>query len=182
MSFSCATSHLNAAPLIGAATERAPLQSRSATTTLAAPARWKASHRALPMPLAPPVTTTTLPATCIVTSRFYLFSGQNQIEHRGVMAGCAQQDETMPDHVLEAQPPPGMKNHAETIERAAHQHQPQRHLRQRGHDPIVKHYSAPAERQIEPDREAIEAAGPAQLERNAENRDTPDADQKRNGE
>src|SRR5213075_3178980 len=99
MSFSLPTSHLKAAPPIGVATARAPAGSISTTTTLAAPARWKASHSAFPMPLAPPVTTTTFPATCIVTLRS-LGSGQDKIEDRRVMAGGAREHEAMPDGVL----------------------------------------------------------------------------------
>src|SRR5580693_2792129 len=165
MSFSWATSHLNAAPSMEAVTACAPPLSTSATITLAAP-----------------VTTTTLPVTCIAASRFYVLSGQNQIEHGGVVAGGAQQHETMPDRVLEAQPSPGVKDHAETIERATGEHEPQRQFRQRCHHRIVEHDAAPAERQIEPDRDAVEAAGPAKLEHDAEDRDAPHADQQRDGE
>src|SRR5262249_32297813 len=122
------------------------------------------------MPLAPPVTTTTLPATCIATSPRWP-SGQDQGEHRGVMAGPPEQDETMQDHVLEAQPPPGMKDDPETIERAAGQHAPQRQLRQCRNDAVVEHQPAPAEREIEPDRETVEPAGPAQFQHDAGNGD-----------
>src|SRR6266478_9760282 len=118
MSFSFPTSHLKAAPPIGVATAREPAGSISATTTLAAPARWNASHSALPMPLAPPVTTTTLPGTCIAAPPFVWVSGQNQIEHRGIVAGRAEQHEAMPDHVLETQAPPGVKDDAKSIEQA----------------------------------------------------------------
>src|ERR1700674_5608868 len=108
ISFSCPTSHLNAAPFIEAPPASAPGKSRSATTTLAAPARCKASQSARPMPLAPPVTTTILPVTCIGEPVWLKsISGQNQIEYGGVMAGRAQQHEAMPDHVLEAKPVPG---------------------------------------------------------------------------
>src|SRR6188768_816979 len=89
MLFSCPTSHLYAAPSTEAATASALARSRSATTTLAAPARRKASHIARPMPLAPPVTTTILPATCIAPPRLFELSGQYQIEHGRVMAGRA---------------------------------------------------------------------------------------------
>src|SRR5260370_2927967 len=113
MSFSLPTSHLKAAPPIGVAAARAPSGLISTTTTLAAPARWKASHSAFPMPLAPPVTTTTLPATCMVASPMLLFSGQNHIEDCRVMAGRARQHEAMPDRVLETQPLPGVQNNAQ---------------------------------------------------------------------
>src|ERR1700732_5189496 len=101
MSFSFPTSHLNAAPAIEAATTRAAALSMSATTTLAAPARCKASQSARPMPLAPPVTTTILSRTCIVKP-VCLKLGQNQIEHGRVVAGRAPPHERKHDYVLEA--------------------------------------------------------------------------------
>src|SRR5689334_7081996 len=115
MSFSLPTSHLKAAPPIGAATARAPSGSISATTTLAAPARWKASHMARPMPLPPPVTTTTLPVTCmapspLVVALFYYRSLQDDVEHRRVVAGRAAQHKAVPDRILETQPLPGVKD------------------------------------------------------------------------
>src|SRR4051812_33731321 len=131
MSFSFPTSHLKAAPPIGVATTRAPSGSISATTTLAAPARWKASHIARPMPLAPPVTTTTLPATCMITLRLSKkISAQNDVEHGGIVAGRAGQHEAMPDHVLETQPPPGVENDPQAVEYSARDQEGQRHGRQ----------------------------------------------------
>src|SRR6266404_2155305 len=184
MSFSCPTSHLNAAPSIEAATLRAPAISTSATITFAAPARWKTSQSARPMPLAPPVTTTILPVTCTATSAFFAIRslGQDEVEHRRVMAGRAQQHETMPDHVLEAKPLPGVKDHTETIQRATRDHEPERHRRQRRHDSIIEHGAAPAHRQKEADREPVETARQHQLERRPDNRHAPDADQQRDGE
>src|SRR5712675_3618217 len=108
------------------------------------------------MPLAPPVTTTTLPATCIVTSRFLSLSGQHEIEHGGVMTGRAEQYEGMPDRILKAQPLPGVEDDAETVQRAADDHEPQRHGRQRRHHGVIEHESAPADRQIESHREPVE--------------------------
>src|SRR4030088_1122276 len=100
MSFSFPTSHLKAAPPIGVATAREPAGSISATTTLAAPARWNASHIALPMPLAPPVTTTTLPFTCMAVLPVYsLFLRQHHVEDSRIVAGGAKQDEAVPDRV-----------------------------------------------------------------------------------
>src|SRR5690349_11852249 len=125
------------------------------------------------MPLAPPVTTTTLPATCIVTSRFCLLSGQNQIEHGRIVACRAQQHETMPDDVLEAQSPPGVKDHAQAIQRAAGEHKPERQVRQCRNDGTIERQAAPAERKIEPDGQAVETAGPAELEHDAEDRNAP---------
>src|SRR3954454_9702599 len=119
MSFSLPTSHLKAAPLIGVATVRAPSGSISTTTTLAAPARWKASHSARPMPLAPPVTTTTFPLTCMVVLPSLLFSGQHSIENGRVVAGGACEHKAMPDRILKAQPLPGMEDHAKTVQHTA---------------------------------------------------------------
>ena len=56
------TSHWTAVPRISRAVAEAPSISRSATTTASAPAPAKPLARARPMPLAPPVTTITLPA------------------------------------------------------------------------------------------------------------------------
>src|ERR1700722_8797614 len=97
------------------------------------------------MPLAPPVTTTILPATCIAPSAVLKSksSGQNQIEHRGVMAGRAQQHEGMPDRVLETQPLPGVKNYPETIEQAPGRDEPQGQEPQRRHPRVVDHDNAP---------------------------------------
>src|ERR1700731_3546132 len=94
------------------------------------------------MPLAPPVTTTTLPATCIVTLRLLENpilgkSGQNEIEHGAVVTRCAQQHKTMPDRVLKAQPLPRVKDNPETIEQATGDNQPQRQLRERRQAGIV---------------------------------------------
>src|SRR5882762_1448841 len=111
MSFSFPTSHLKAAPPIGVATTRAPAGSISATTTLAAPARWKASHMARPIPLPPPVTTTILPATCMISLPLAQeISAQDDVEHGGIVAGRAQQHEAMPDRILEAKPLPGVED------------------------------------------------------------------------
>ena len=63
MSAGLATSQRAASPPMADATSRAPSSLMSATITVFAPAPCKASHRALPMPLAPPVTTTMLPLT-----------------------------------------------------------------------------------------------------------------------
>src|SRR6185312_8520124 len=116
------------------------------------------------MPLPPPVTTTTLPVTCIVTSCFCFLSGQDEVHHRRVVAGRAQQHERMPDHVLETQPPPGVKNHTQAIERATGEHEPDRQLRQPAEHGMIEHHAAPAEGEIKPDRELVEAARPAELE------------------
>src|SRR3954465_626303 len=105
------------------------------------------------MPLAPPVTTTTLPATCIVALRLLKASGQYQIEHGRVMAGRAEQHEGMPDRILETQPLPCMKDDAETVEHPARGEEPQRKGRQRGDHGVVDHEAAPAHRQIKPDRQ-----------------------------
>src|ERR1700722_16027257 len=118
MSFSCATSHLNAAPPTDAATACAAAMSRSATTTLAAPAQWKTSQSARPMPLPPPVTTTTLSFTCIDEPDFWKLelnrsSGEDEIEHGRIMARRAEQHEAMPDHVLKAKPLPCMEHYPE---------------------------------------------------------------------
>src|SRR4051795_13143477 len=98
------------------------------------------------MPLAPPVTTTTLPATCIAMPRCSN-SGQYEVEHGGVMARGPEQHEGMPDRVLEAQPLPGVEDDAETVEHAADDHQAKRHRRQCRHHGVIEHEPAPAHRQ-----------------------------------
>src|ERR1700730_10120572 len=182
MSFSCPTSHLNAAPSIEAATASAPAKSSSATTTLAAPARWKASQSPRLMPLAPPVTTTILPVTGIATPAVLkAISVQNEIEHGGIMAGRAEQHEVVPDRVLKSQALPGMKDDPETVEQTAGRNEPQRQRRQRHHHGVVQHEAAPAHRQIEPDREPVEPARKYQLDHDPDNRHAPHAGQKRDG-
>src|SRR4051794_10773826 len=177
MSFSFPTSHLKAAPLIGVATAREPSGSISATTTLAAPARWNASHIALPMPLAPPVTTTTLPVTCMLAPlRFLSLLRQHHIEDSGIMAGCAKQDEAMPDRILKSQPVPGVEDHAQAIQHAASDDEPQRQTRQRLHDRIVKHHAAPAQSEIEPDGCAVVPSRPRQFQHDTRYGDAPHAD------
>src|SRR5438045_1619501 len=105
------------------------------------------------MPRAPPVTTTILPVTCMrpLVALSYCpmpASGQNQIQHRGVMERGAEQHERMPDRVLEAQAAPGMEDHAEAVEAAAGEHAADHHLRQHGDCGIIHHDAAPAEREI----------------------------------
>src|ERR1700722_13068327 len=114
------------------------------------------------MPLAPPVTTTTFPATRMVN-----VLGQNQIEHGGIMAGRAQQHETMPDHVLEAKPLPAVKDHPKTVKRATCEHEPEREAGQRRHHGIIEHSAAPAHRQINADRDAVITTRQRQLEHDA---------------
>src|ERR1700759_4853021 len=115
------------------------------------------------MPLAPPGPTTPLPFPCIAASRCYSLSGQDEVHHRRVVTGRAQQDETMPDHVLEAQPPPGVKDHPEAVERPAGQHEPEVQGRQRTNPGIIEHPPAPAEREGEPRRQPVEPAGACKL-------------------
>src|SRR3954465_11166665 len=132
-SFSLPTSHLKAAPLMVPATARAALGSMSATTTLAAPARWNASHIAFPMPLPPPVTTTTLPVTCMAALPLIFLCQNDQVENSRIMAGRADQHEAMPGRVLEAQALPGVEHHAQTIEYASRHHEPMCQRRHRLH-------------------------------------------------
>src|SRR5436190_2229740 len=186
-SFSLPTSHLKAAPLMVPATARAALGSMSATTTLAAPARWNASHSARPMPLPPPVTTTTLPVTCMAPSQYShqrifisaILSAQNDVDHRRIMTGCAAQHKAMPNRVLETQPLPGMEDHAKGIEHAARHHEPQRHGRQGLHHGIIEHQAAPAHGKVEADCDPVEAAGEFQLEHDAGDRRAPHTDEER---
>src|SRR4030088_1813558 len=111
------------------------------------------------MPLAPPVTTTILPVTCIAASAVLKsISGQDEIEDGRVMAGRAEQHKGMPDRVLKTQPLPGMKDNPETIEHAAKRDVPQRQRRPRPPHRVVEHEAAPAHRQIEPDRQPVETA------------------------
>src|SRR5262245_26812394 len=181
-SFSLPTSHLKAAPLMAPATARAALGSMSATTTLAAPARWKASHSARPIPLPPPVTTTTLPATCMAPSPsfmslFYYRSLQDDVEHRRVVAGGAAQHKAVPDRVLETQPLPGVEHHAESIEHTARDDEAYRHGRQRLDHGVIEHHAAPAHGEVKPDREAVEPSGEFQLQHDAGNGRAPHTDQ-----
>lgn len=94
-------------------------------------------------------------------------------------AGGSEQHEAVPDRILEAQPPPGVEDHAEAVKNAARQHEAERHRRQRLDDAVVEHDAAPAHREIEPDREPVEAAGITQLEPDADDRHAPHADQER---
>src|SRR5262245_3911159 len=183
-SFSLPTSHLKAAPLMAPATARAALGSMSATTTLAAPARWKASHSARPMPLPPPVTTTTLPATCMAPSPsfmslFYYRLLQDDVEHRRVVAGGAAQHEAVPDRVLETQPLPGVEHHAERIEHPAGNDEAQRQRRQGPHHGVIEHQAAPAHSKVKSDRQAVEPSRIFQLQHDARDRRAPYTDQKR---
>src|SRR3954466_9090327 len=182
MSFSFPTSHLKAAPPIGVATARAPSGSISATTTLAAPARWNASNIAFPMPLPPPVTTTTLPVTCMAALPLIFLCQHDQVEYSRIMAGRAEQDEAMPDRVLEAQALPGVEHHAQTIEYASRHHEPQRQRRHRLHHGIAEHHAAPAQRQIKAHGQAIVSPRQRQLQHDTRDRDAPHPDQQRNRE
>src|SRR5579871_2671848 len=112
------------------------------------------------MPVAPPVTTTILPLTCIASpdvSREVL--RQNHVEHGRVMARRAEQHETMPDHVLEAQPLPCVEDYPETVQQATGEDEPERHLRQRGQPGVIGDDAAPAHGKIKADRQPVEAAG-----------------------
>src|SRR6201994_299861 len=118
------------------------------------------------MPLAPPVTTTILPFTCIVTpAGLKSVLRQHQIEHGGVVARGAEQHETVPDHVLKAQPLPCVEDYPETVEQATGENKPERQLRQRGQSGIVGDDAAPAHREIKADRHPVEAPGKEQLYR-----------------
>src|SRR5580700_6946607 len=183
MSFSCATSHLNAAPPTEAATPRALAMSRSATITLAAPAWWKASHNARPMPLPPPVTTTILPLTCMANPGWWRWAlGQYQIEHGGVMTRRAEKHETMPDRVLETKLSPCVEDYPETVEQSTGHDEPECQLGQRGKAGVIGDDAAPAHRKVEADRHPIEASGKKQLQHDADRRDTPHARQQRHRE
>src|SRR6266567_3297881 len=117
------------------------------------------------MPLAPPVTTTTLPVTCMrrlpLSHTAPLMplrgtcSAQHEVEHRGIMACRAGQDKAVPDRVLEAQPPPGMEDHAEAVENAARQHAAQRQRGQRLDHGAVEHHAAPTHREIDADGDTV---------------------------
>src|SRR6202140_612968 len=104
------------------------------------------------MPLAPPVTTTILPVTCITASAIPKISGHYEIEHGGVVAARSQQHEGMPDRVLKSQPLPGMKDDPETVEQAAGHDKPHGQGRQQHQAFVVDHEPAPAHPQINPDR------------------------------
>src|SRR5439155_24247008 len=105
------------------------------------------------MPLAPPVTTTTLPVTCMrrlllsYTASLIPFRGacsaQHEVEHRGIMARRAGQDKAVPDRILEAQAPPGMEDHAKAVEQATGKDEVQHQRRQRLDHGVVEHQPAP---------------------------------------
>src|SRR6186713_1022293 len=102
------------------------------------------------MPFAPPVTTTTLPVTCMRRLLLYCLiplrgtrSAQHEVEHRGIMACRAGQDKAVPDRILEAQPPPGMEDHAKAVEQAAGEDEAQHQRGQRLDHGIVEHHAAP---------------------------------------
>src|SRR3984957_21091807 len=106
------------------------------------------------MPLAPPVTTTILPLTCIANPDFSESAlGQNQIEHGRVMARRAEKHETMPDRVLEAQPLPCVEDYPETVEQATGKDQPEHQLWQLREAGVIGDNAAPAHREVEPDRQ-----------------------------
>ena len=75
-----------------------------------------------------------------------------------------------------------MKDHAQTIQHAARDHEPQRHGRQRLHHGVIEHHAAPAHRQIKADRQPVEAARQRQLEHDADDRHAPHPDQQRDRE
>src|ERR1700759_5358856 len=105
------------------------------------------------MPLAPPVTTTILPFTCIAEPRGWrLRLRQNEVEHGRVMARRAEQHERVPDHILEAQPLPCVEDYPETVEQATGENEPQCHTRQRGKAGVVGDQAAPAHGQGKPPR------------------------------
>src|SRR6516165_7028459 len=128
------------------------------------------------MPLAPPVTTTTLPLTCMAAPVFLkLQSGQHEIEHGGVVARRAQQHEGMPDHVLKAKPLPCVEDYPETVEQATGDKKPERQLRQRGKAGVVGDRPAPPHSEVETDRHAVEASREKQFQQDADRRHPPDA-------
>src|SRR3954451_16488211 len=119
------------------------------------------------MPLAPPVTTTTLPVTCMRRLLFlYCFwscSAQHEVEHRGIMARRAGQDKAVPDRILEAQPAPSVEDDAKGVERPPRHHKPQRHRGERLDHGIIEHHPAPAHHEINADGDAVKPAGIAKL-------------------
>src|SRR4051812_30238529 len=117
------------------------------------------------MPSAPPVTTTTLPATCIVTPGCLRNSGgENEIEHGGVVAGRAPEPEAVPNPVLKTHPLPGMEDHPSAVQHAARNRDPHRHPRQRRHYRIVEHEAAPAHCEVKADRQPVVTARQHQLD------------------
>src|SRR4029450_945422 len=65
------------------------------------------------------------------------------------MAGRAEQDEAMPDRVLEAQPLPRMEDHAGGIQHAARERETQRQCRQLLHHRVIEHHAAPAHGEVQ---------------------------------
>src|ERR1700722_1781626 len=117
------------------------------------------------MPLAPPVTTTILPLTCIATPVLSEVNlGQNDVEHGRIVACRAEKHEAMPDHVLEAQPSPCVEDYPETVEQATGKDEPERHLGQRGESGIIGDAAAPAHREVEAARQPVEPSGEKQLQ------------------
>src|SRR5579863_5515892 len=106
------------------------------------------------MPLAPPVTTTILPFTCIATPDLSEVNlRQDDVEHGRVVACRAEKHEAMPDHVLEAQPLPCAEDYSETVEQATGKDKPEGHFRQRGQAGVIGDDAAPAHGKIKADRQ-----------------------------
>src|ERR1700752_894262 len=97
------------------------------------------------MPLAPPVTTTILPLTCIAEPEGWEPGlRQNQVEHGRVVACRAKKHEAMPDRVLEAKPLPCVEDYPETVEQATGDNEPARQARQRGKAGVIGDQAASA--------------------------------------
>src|SRR3974390_624313 len=126
------------------------------------------------MPFAPPVTTTTLPLTCMAAPVILkLLSGQHEVEHGSVVARRAQEHERMPDHVLKAKPLPCVEDYPETVEQATGDKKPERQLRQRGQAGVVGDRPAPPHSEVETDRHAVETAREKQHQQDADCRQAP---------
>src|SRR3954451_16227364 len=138
------------------------------------------------MPLAPPVTTTTLPVTCmrrlLLLCRFWSCSAQHEVENRGIMARRAGQDKAVPDRILEAQTAPGVEYDAKGVERPTRHHKPQRHHGKSLDHGVIEHHPAPANHEINADGDTVEPPRVAKLQHDADDRDAPDADEQRERE
>ena len=86
------------------------------------------------------------------------------------------------DRVLEAQPLPGMEDHAGGVQHTARERETQRQCRQLLHHGVIEHHAAPAHGEIKPGRQPVVSTRPCDLQHDADDRQTPHPDQKRDSE
>src|SRR5712671_809593 len=84
----------------------------------------------------------------------------------------------MPDHILESQTPPRMKDHAHGVKRAPYREKPDAQTRESCHDRLVNNRATPTKKQVENNGQTIKATRQQQLKNDADNRCQPDTDEK----